>query len=125
MKVVIIEDEEDLGILIKNFLKKTLLTGSQDHVIIARNLGDGLEAVSKSNPDWIILDNNLPDGKAVNILDDLKIKASAAKIVMMSALSNFRAEALQKGADYFLAKPVSFSEILNIFPGPSATAAKP
>jgi two-component system KDP operon response regulator KdpE len=115
MKVVIIEDEEDLGILIQNFLKKTLLTEACDNVVIARNLGDGLEAVSQTNPDWIILDNNLPDGKAVNVLHDIKLKASKAKIVMMSALSNFRSEALHKGADYFLAKPVSFSEILEIF----------
>ena len=114
MRIVIIEDEKDLGILIRNFLAKQLKAKTPDISIrVATSLTDGLAYVEEMNPDWVFVDNNLPDGKGINEIEGIKKHNSLRKtcVVMMSAMTNLREEALRKGADYFLDKPISFVEI--------------
>ena len=119
MKIVIIEDEKDLGILMRNFLVKQLNIRSSDSSIkVVTSLTEGLNCIRQMNPDWIFIDNNLPDGKGIDELEGLKSNnhnGSKVRIVMMSAMTNLREEAFRKGADYFLDKPISFVEIQNIF----------
>src|SRR5687767_745848 len=57
-KVLIIDDEIDLCILLKNYLTK------QDfEVVVSHKLADGLKEALDFSPDIIILDNNLPDSQ--------------------------------------------------------------
>jgi two-component system KDP operon response regulator KdpE len=114
MRILIIEDEKDLGILIRNFLIKQLkIKAPESSVKIATTLKEGLIFVNDMNPDWVFVDNNLPDGKGINEIEWIKNHTAISKtcIVMMSAMNNLRDEALRKGADYFLDKPISFVEI--------------
>jgi two-component system, OmpR family, response regulator len=56
-KVLIIDDEEDACLLLKRFfLKKNF------EVFCSYTLTEGLQQVSKVQPDILFLDNNLPDG---------------------------------------------------------------
>lgn len=114
MRILIIEDERDLGILIRNFLvKKLKIRPPESSVKIATTLGEGMDYMNEMNPDWVFVDNNLPDGKGINEIEEIKNRGSVNKtsVVMMSAMTNLREEALRKGADYFLDKPISFVEI--------------
>lgn len=114
MRILIIEDERDLGILIRNFLvKKLKIRSPESSVKIATTLGEGMDYMNEMNPDWVFVDNNLPDGKGINEIEGIKNRGSVKKtsVVMMSAMTNLREEALRKGADYFLDKPISFVEI--------------
>lgn len=117
MKIVIIEDEKDLGILMRNFLVKQLNVKTPDTVKIATTLHEGINFINQLNPEWIFIDNNLPDGKGINEIEQIRNndKLYNRKIVMMSAMTNLREEALRKGADYFLDKPISFVEVKNLF----------
>ena len=119
MRIVIIEDEKDLGILMRNFLVKQLnIKLSDSSIKVVTSLTEGLHCIKQMNPDWIFLDNNLPDGKGIDELEGLKSNGqngSRARIVMMGAMTNLREEAFRKGADFFLDKPISFVEIQNIF----------
>lgn len=69
-KVLIIDDEIDLCILLKNFLTK-----QHCDVAISHKLSDGLKEALDFVPDIIFLDNNLPDSqgwtKASYLLDAL------------------------------------------------------
>ncbi|PWJ59273.1 response regulator receiver domain-containing protein [Dyadobacter jejuensis] len=117
MKIVIIEDEKDLSTLMRNFLIKQFQTDSSAAVIkIAHTLSEGKHIVSNLKPDWIFLDNNLPDGKGINEIVHLKSTPSPdpVKVVMMSAMTNLRDEALHLGADFFLDKPISFNAVIKI-----------
>ncbi len=118
MKIVIIEDEKDLGILMRNFLVKQLNVKAPDTVKIATTLHEGIVFINQLNPEWVFLDNNLPDGKGINEIEQIKNsgKLYNRKVVMMSAMTNLREEALRNGADYFLDKPISFVEVKNLFP---------
>ncbi|SEI54943.1 Response regulator receiver domain-containing protein [Dyadobacter koreensis] len=117
MKIVIIEDEKDLGILMRNFLVKQLNVKTPDTVRIATTLTEGKAYINQLNPEWVFIDNNLPDGKGINEIEHIKKSGDEynRKVVMMSAMTNLREEALKKGADYFLDKPISFVEVKNLF----------
>ncbi len=110
MKVVIIEDEVELGQLIGNFLRRKIKAST---VKTATNIHDGMIYIDEIHPDLVFLDNNLPDGKGINIIGDIK-RTGDLRIVMMSAMTNLREEALRKGVDYFIDKPISFVEIQKI-----------
>ena len=57
-KVLIIDDEIDLCLLLKNFL-----TRQHFEVVISHKLSDGLREALDFFPDIIFLDNNLPDSQ--------------------------------------------------------------
>lgn len=118
MKIVIIEDERDLGVLMRNFLVRQLnIKTPEGSIRVVASLTEGLDCVKEMNPDWIFIDNNLPDGKGVEAIRQLRDvhPGTPAKVVMMSAMTNLREEAFRNGADYFLDKPISFVEVKNIF----------
>lgn len=124
MKIVIIEDERDLGVLMRNFLVRQLNIKTPDAAIrVVASLGEGLDCVRDMNPDWIFIDNNLPDGKGVQAIRAIKEvhPGQLTKVVMMSAMTNLREEAFRNGADFFLDKPISFMEVKNIFTKPGET----
>ncbi|QRR03716.1 response regulator [Dyadobacter sandarakinus] len=114
MKIVIIEDENELGVLMRNFLLRQLdLKSSESAVMLTSTLSEGLRCIKESDPDWIFIDNNLPDGKGIdNIIAIKKMGVmKRSRIVMMSAMTNLRDQALRIGVDYFMEKPISFEEI--------------
>ncbi|NIJ53329.1 response regulator [Dyadobacter arcticus] len=118
MKIVIIEDEQDLGVLLRNFLVRQLNILTPDaSVKVAASLIEGIACINDLGPDWIFIDNNLPDGKGINEIQRIKNvhKDRHTKVVMMSAMTNLKEEALKNGADFFLDKPISFVEVRNIF----------
>lgn len=119
MKIVIIEDEIELGQLIQNFLRKKILE-SPNLVKTATNLHDGLLYIEEIHPDWIFLDNNLPDGKGINVIEQIK-QSHSSRVIMMSAMSNLKEEAFRRGVDYFMDKPISFVEIRRILNSDAAS----
>ena len=118
MKIVIIEDERDLGVLMRNFLVRQLnIKTPEGSIRVAASLTEGMDCVRDMSPDWIFIDNNLPDGKGVQAIRQIREvhPNKQAKVVMMSAMTNLKEEAFKNGADYFLDKPISFVEVKNIF----------
>jgi DNA-binding response OmpR family regulator len=117
MRIVIIEDEQDLGVLLRNFLVRQLNIKTPDaSVKVAASITEGLHCIREMSPDWIFIDNNLPDGKGIDEIQTIKNvdRERNMKVVMMSAMTNLKEEALRLGADYFLDKPISFVEVRHI-----------
>ncbi len=56
-KILIVDDEEDLCLLLKIYF-----TRKKYQVAVANTLGEGLRQLETWNPDVLFLDNNLPDG---------------------------------------------------------------
>lgn len=126
MKIVIIEDERDLGVLMRNFLVRQLNIKTPEVAIkVVASLIEGLDCIRDMSPDWIFIDNNLPDGKGIHAIRQIKEVHTDKKmnVVMMSAMTNLKEEAFRNGADYFLDKPISFVEVKNIFTNPDTLSA--
>ncbi|HPH45847.1 MAG TPA: response regulator, partial [Chryseolinea sp.] len=56
-KILIVDDEKDFGILMKTFFSK-----KKCKVFLANSIAEGLVMLEKERPDYLFLDNNLPDG---------------------------------------------------------------
>jgi len=107
--ILIIDDEKELCLLLENFLAKK--TRSIDY---SNSLETGVEKFKKMNPDLLILDHNLPDGNGIDNITVFKKLNKSLRIIIISAMSNLRNEALEKGADFFIEKPISFSQLKSI-----------
>jgi two-component system, OmpR family, KDP operon response regulator KdpE len=107
--ILIIDDEKELCLLLENFLAKK--TRSIDY---SNSLETGVEKFKKMNPDLLILDHNLPDGNGIDNISVFKKLNKSLRIIIISAMSNLRNEALEKGADFFIEKPISFSQLKSI-----------
>ncbi len=106
-KVLIIDDEEDICMLLKGQLSKKSFT-----VHCETNLKGGLRAVSLFQPSFILLDNNLPDGMGIDKIPEIRLLCPKARILVISAFTSMAHAAIQNGADEFIAKPFHLSFIL-------------
>ena len=83
-------------------------------VTTAANGVDALDAVEQVEPDVVILDLGLPDMDGIDVADHLRRRRAAASIVVLSAdgAEDRKVRALEEGADDYLTKPFSMSELL-------------
>ncbi|MEO7444676.1 MAG: response regulator [Ferruginibacter sp.] len=111
-KVLIIEDEGDICLLLNIILKNEDLDLDLDHV---KTLEKAKEYLDVENPVVIILDNRLPDGLGVDFIPYLRTHFPAIKICMISGYHAATAKdiALENGADVFLEKPFTKEQVYN------------
>lgn len=106
-KVLIIEDERRIS----NFLCTVLKANNYD-VISAVTGNDACAVINSHCPDVIILDLGLPDMDGTEILRSVR-KWSSMPIIVVSARSSEKDKvtALELGADDYITKPFSPSEL--------------
>ncbi len=109
MKILIIEDEQEIAQSIKNYFKTN---GFQCET--AENYALALNKIENYDYDCILLDLMLPDGDGFNILKELKSKNKTDGVIIISAKETLdtRIEGFNLGADDFLTKPFHLSELL-------------
>lgn len=104
--VLIIDDETDLCLLLKNYLKK-----QQFEVYVSHTLEDGLKAFHCLLPDLVFLDNKLPDGFGWGVAPLL---ANSAPKTIFNLMTAYQPEIppMPKNTKYtILEKPVSLLTI--------------
>ena len=112
-KVLIVEDEGEMCLLLNIFLNEKEL--QLDHVEDLLSAGEYLQ---KEQPSVVILDNKLPDGFGVDFISYIKKKYPSIKIIMISGFgASVRDVALENGADVFLEKPFSKNQIYQSISG--------
>jgi two-component system, OmpR family, KDP operon response regulator KdpE len=106
--ILVIEDEEP----IRKFLRVSL--GAQGYRLVeSANGKDGLLQAATAQPDLIILDLGLPDMDGVDLTRQIR-EWSQVPIIIVSARGKEQDKvvALDAGADDYLTKPFSVSELL-------------
>ena len=108
-KILIVEDEEDLCLILEMILNRNYVT--IDHV---KKISAAEDYLKNSVPDLILLDIRLPDGFGVNFISFIKGFYAMVKIIMISGKDGAAMdEALHNGVDLFLSKPFSRYELLS------------
>lgn len=107
-RILIIEDEMELSGLLKRFLIKR-----HYEVTCAETLTKAMLLLQSHSFDAIILDNNLPDGKGIDLIPTINDIQNKPKIIAMSALG-IGEEALKAGASVYLEKPISMVSIYQL-----------
>ena len=107
-RVLIVEDDKS----IRNFLR-TVLEANNFDVITAVTGAEAYSMATSQCPDLVILDLGLPDMDGMKILKGIR-EWSAMPILVVSARSHERdkVEALDAGADDYITKPFSVSELI-------------
>jgi DNA-binding response OmpR family regulator len=107
-KILIVEDEGDMCLVLEMILHKKDVT--IDHV---KKIAAAEAYVKNAAPDLIVLDNFLPDGMGANFIPFVRRFYPEVKIIMISGKDRpVKDLALQFGADLFLLKPFSRLELL-------------
>ncbi|MGN6435637.1 MAG: response regulator [Agriterribacter sp.] len=108
-KVLIIEDEGEMCLLLNILLDDKSM--EIDHV---QTLSKAEEYLLHEKPSLILLDNRLPDGYGLDFISFLKKEHPTVKIIMISGLDPAAEDvALENGADIFLEKPFSKTQLRN------------
>lgn len=107
-KILVVDDEPP----ILRFLR-TSLSAVGHRVVTAETAAGALALVTAEKPDVVILDLGLPDLSGFDVITAIR-RQSPVPIIVLSARADERAkvEALDLGADDYVAKPFSISELM-------------
>ncbi|MEJ8305414.1 response regulator transcription factor [Saccharibacillus sacchari] len=107
-KIVVIEDEYDISRIVKNYMEKHAY-----EVAAAANGADGLRMIELLEPDYVILDLTLPDADGLELCRRIR-ESRETPILILSARGSDTDKVLGLGfgADDYMTKPFSLSELL-------------
>lgn len=109
MKVLIIEDDDIIGTLVKQTLKR------RDYEVDLVGLGvEGEEKALNTSYDCIVLDLGLPDKNGLEICKRLREEGNETPLLILSAYDgiNTKVDGLEIGADDYLTKPFENKELV-------------
>ena len=109
MRVLLIEDDYVLGEAVRDHV------ASLGHgVDWMKRLDDAREALATVAYELVLLDLNLPDGRGLDLLRELRRQGGDAPVIILTAQDQIaaRIEGLNSGADDYLVKPFDLSELV-------------
>lgn len=108
MKILIIEDEQDLAQSIAEYLSEESYLCE-----FASTYHQALDKIETYHYDCILLDIMLPDGNGMKILEELKRQNKQDGVIIISAKDALddKIQGLQIGADDYLTKPFHLAEL--------------
>jgi two-component system, OmpR family, response regulator len=105
-RVLIIDDETDFCLLIKNYLIK-----KNFEVFVSHTLKDGMDCLEKFKPDILFLDNNLPDGLGWEKTEYICAHYPQTSINLISAFQ-YNADAFRNNRSIKIwEKPISITDL--------------
>ena len=111
-RILIIEDDRDIGLLVKHSLEKE---GGFSGVIAADGEA-GLSEARRQTPDLVILDLNLPGLDGLDVCRQLRAQRATGSvpIIMLTARidESDKVSGLELGADDYVTKPFSVKELV-------------
>ena len=112
-KILVVDDEADLEVLIKQKFRKQIRE-NQYQFVFAVNGHDALDKLQDhADIDLVLSDINMPGMDGLTLLVKLKEMSPLIKTVIVSAygdMDNIRT-AMNRGAFDFLTKPVNFEDL--------------
>jgi DNA-binding response OmpR family regulator len=108
-KILVIEDEKEMARGLKDILE------FEGYEVTTAELGrEGLQAISRKEPDCIILDLMLPDISGYEVCEQIRQKKRTTPILMLTAKAQEydKIRGFKVGADDYLTKPFSVGELL-------------
>ncbi len=108
MRVLLIEDDHVLGAAIRDHVL------SSGHAVDwMQRLDDARLALDSVPYELVLLDLNLPDGRGLDLLRELRSSGSTVPVIITTAQDQvaIRIEGLNSGADDYLVKPFDLAEM--------------
>ena len=115
MKILIVDDSKAMRMIVMRHLRQA---GYGDHDFVeAANGAEALTAIQSSAPDLVLCDWNMPEMSGFELLQALRADGNNVRFgfVTSESSADMRAQALEAGALFLIAKPFtveSFEEAL-------------
>lgn len=108
MRVLLVEDDYVLGDAIKDHV-----SAAGHGVDWVKRLDDAREALGGVEYELLLLDLNLPDGRGLDLLKEIRAKNNDVPVLILTAQDQLtqRIEGLNAGADDYLVKPFDLQEL--------------
>ena len=108
--LLIVEDNLKVCAAIRTYMSRC---GRWSEVLTANDAGQGLMLASEHQPEAIVLDNRMPGGNGIDVLEDLRGACPDAIIVMHTSddSSEIRLAAERLGADAVVSKGRPLDEL--------------
>lgn len=109
MKILLIEDDKTLQIMMKTILEKN------NYEVVVSSFGvDGIKLTESIQFNLIILDMGLPDIDGMSVVKSVRAAQNETPILIVSARDGVdnKVKGLYSGADDYLTKPFDFKEFL-------------
>ncbi|MGV6860597.1 MAG: LytR/AlgR family response regulator transcription factor [Putridiphycobacter sp.] len=108
MKAIIVEDEENGRVALKNLIENYCPHVTE--LLLAENITVAEKIIRKEKPELFFLDIELPDGTGFNLLQ--KIPAYNFNIIFITAYDNFAEQAFKYSAVDYILKPYDPIDVL-------------
>ena len=105
-KILVVDD----ALFMRRVIRKNLEgSGYQD-------IEEALELFSREKPDLVLLDITMPGMSGLEVLEEIRKKDPAAKVIMCSAMGQEQmiTNALMLGASDFIVKPFKADEFMKV-----------
>lgn len=106
-KILLIDDERDFGLLMKSFFAP-----KNFEVYHAQTLAEGMKILDEVKPDYIFLDNNLPDGLGWGKTEYILVNYPKAQLNLISA---YHVPKTSASSFRILEKPLLLEELNKMF----------
>ena len=109
LNILIVEDEENLGITLSEYLKGLGYGG-----FWAKDAKTAREFFKIQKPDVILMDIGLPDGNGLDLAREFRKLRKDFVLLFLSALNDpeTKVEGLEIGADDYITKPFALKELI-------------
>ncbi|SIN96272.1 response regulator [Chitinophaga niabensis] len=112
-KILIVDDEGEMCLLIN-----LLLDGEGMEIEHVQSISDAVEYFQQEVPSVVLLDNRLPDGYGIDLIEFIRSEYPATRIIMISGVDIAAKDiALENGADLFLEKPFNKKTLIQSIQG--------
>jgi DNA-binding NtrC family response regulator len=107
--VLIVDDEETA----RSFVSQALRDAGYE-TLEAGDLAQAVQAIEAGAADVILLDVSLPDGSGISLLDRIAQENPSPPVIIITAFGEVEiaVEAMKRGAQDFLQKPLDFDRLL-------------
>ncbi|MEM8805627.1 MAG: response regulator transcription factor [Cyanobacteria bacterium P01_G01_bin.38] len=108
-QILIIEDEENLAAFMVKGFRKYGFTPT-----VVSDGEQALQATQESVYDVILLDIGLPVKNGWDVLRELRARGDERPVIVVTAVSDLRKQALAAGANDYVPKPFRFMDLLAV-----------
>jgi DNA-binding NtrC family response regulator len=116
ISIVIIDDEKDLCFLLSGMLEAQGYKASS-----FQTLQSGMDGVKELQPDWVIIDNNLPDGLGWEKVTEIIDLVPGVHIIKISANPDSD-RARHRDFIHYLVKPINVNSVIGLIRNSAASA---
>jgi DNA-binding NtrC family response regulator len=107
-ELLLVDDDESFGLAVKRFFGKAGFS-----VSLATTLRAGRECMEAQRISVLLLDLNLPDGSGLEWIEALREENPKLALIVVTGSADVptAVEAMRRGADHFVTKPVSLGNL--------------